>query len=96
MTGAEVMAAALADPDAKPLTPADCKRMQRIPRVKIMTPRARPHAAGVFRPVSDSARHAARLGADQTHITSGICEAVSPAKRARPCRARAEIFNETP
>ena len=36
MTEAEVMAAALADPDAKPLTPGDLKRMQRIPRAKII------------------------------------------------------------
>ena len=36
MTEAEVMAAALADPDAKPLTPADFKRMKRIPRAKII------------------------------------------------------------
>ena len=34
MTEAEVMAAALADPDAKPLTPDDFKRMKRIPRAK--------------------------------------------------------------
>ena len=33
---AEVMAAALADPDAKPLTPDDLKRMKRIPRAKII------------------------------------------------------------
>jgi putative transcriptional regulator len=36
MTEAEVMAAALADPDAKPLTPEDFKRMKRIPRAKII------------------------------------------------------------
>src|SRR5262249_9383011 len=36
MTEAEVMAAALADPDAKPLTPDDFKRMKRIPRAKII------------------------------------------------------------
>jgi putative transcriptional regulator len=36
MTDAEVMAAALADPDAKPLTPEDFKRMKRIPRAKII------------------------------------------------------------
>jgi putative transcriptional regulator len=36
MTEAEVMAAALADPDAKPLTPRDLKRMKRIPRAKII------------------------------------------------------------
>jgi putative transcriptional regulator len=36
MTEAEVMAAALADPDAKPLTPDDIKHMKRIPRAKII------------------------------------------------------------
>jgi putative transcriptional regulator len=36
MTEAEVMAAALADPDAKPLMPKDFKRMERIPRAKII------------------------------------------------------------
>jgi putative transcriptional regulator len=36
MTEAEVMAAALADPDARPPTPDDFKRMKRIPRVKII------------------------------------------------------------
>jgi putative transcriptional regulator len=36
MTEAEVMAAALADPDARPLTPDDIKRMKRIPRAKII------------------------------------------------------------
>ena len=39
MTEAEVLAAALADPDAKPLTPKDfkrMKRMKRIPRAKII------------------------------------------------------------
>jgi putative transcriptional regulator len=36
MTEAEVMAAALADPDAKPLTPEDFKRMKRVPGAKII------------------------------------------------------------
>ncbi len=36
MTEEEVMAAALSDPDAQPLTPDDFKRMRRTPRVKII------------------------------------------------------------
>ena len=36
MSEAEVLAAALSDPDAKPLTPADFKRMKRLPRAKII------------------------------------------------------------
>lgn len=36
MSEDEVMVAALADPDAQPLTPADFKRMRRIPRAKIV------------------------------------------------------------
>ena len=36
MTDDEVMAAALADPDGQPLTPADFKRMKRVPRAKII------------------------------------------------------------
>jgi putative transcriptional regulator len=36
MSEAEVMAAALADRDAKPLTREDLKRMKRIPRAKII------------------------------------------------------------
>src|SRR5207248_274529 len=36
MTDDEVMAAAISDPDAKPLTPEDFKRMKRIPRAKII------------------------------------------------------------
>jgi putative transcriptional regulator len=36
MTDEEVMAAALSDPDAQPLTEADMKRMKRTPRVKII------------------------------------------------------------
>ena len=32
----QVMAAALSDPDAQPMTPDDFKRMQRTPRVKII------------------------------------------------------------
>ena len=36
MTDAEVMAAALADPDAKPLTLQDLRRMKCIPRAKII------------------------------------------------------------
>src|SRR5437764_808984 len=36
MTDDEVMAAAMSDPDAKPLTPEDFKRMKRIPRAKII------------------------------------------------------------
>jgi len=36
MTEAEVMAAALADPDAKPLTRQDLRRMKRIPRAKFI------------------------------------------------------------
>ena len=31
-----MMAAALANPDAKPLTPKDFKRMKRVPRAKII------------------------------------------------------------
>ena len=36
MTEAEIHAAALADPDAQPLTAEDFKRMKRTPRVKII------------------------------------------------------------
>ena len=36
MSDDEVMAAALADPDAQPLTPEDYKRMRRVPRAKII------------------------------------------------------------
>jgi putative transcriptional regulator len=36
MSDDEVMAAALADPDAQPLTAEDFKRMRRIPRAKII------------------------------------------------------------
>jgi len=36
MTDDEVMAAALSDPDAQPLTPEDFKRMKRTPRAKII------------------------------------------------------------
>jgi putative transcriptional regulator len=36
MTGDEVMAAAVSDPDAQPLTPDDFKRMKRVPQVKII------------------------------------------------------------
>lgn len=36
MTDDEVLAAAVSDPDARPLTPADLKRMKRVPQVKII------------------------------------------------------------
>jgi putative transcriptional regulator len=36
MTERQVVAAALSDPDARPLTPADFKRMRRTPRAKII------------------------------------------------------------
>ncbi|HEY7551535.1 MAG TPA: helix-turn-helix domain-containing protein [Hyphomicrobiaceae bacterium] len=36
MSDEEVLAAALSDPDAQPLTPADFKRMKRTPRAKII------------------------------------------------------------
>jgi putative transcriptional regulator len=36
MTPAAVERAALADPDARPLTPADTKRMKRTPQAKII------------------------------------------------------------
>src|SRR5580704_6442289 len=36
MTDDEVMAAALSDPDAQPLTAEDFKRMKRVPQVKII------------------------------------------------------------
>lgn len=36
MTDEEVMAAALSDPDAQPLTDADMKRMKRVPQVKVI------------------------------------------------------------
>ncbi|MFZ1103037.1 MAG: helix-turn-helix domain-containing protein [Hyphomicrobiaceae bacterium] len=36
MSEKEVLAAALSDPDAQPLTPADFKRMKRTPRAKII------------------------------------------------------------
>ena len=36
MTEAERHAAAMADPDAQPLTPEDCKRMKRTPQVKVI------------------------------------------------------------
>lgn len=36
MTEAEVMAAALSDPDAQPMTPEDFKRAKRTPRIKVI------------------------------------------------------------
>jgi putative transcriptional regulator len=36
MTEDEVHAAALADPDAQPLTDADLARMKRVPRIKTL------------------------------------------------------------
>jgi putative transcriptional regulator len=36
MTPSAIESAALADPDALPLTPADLKRMRRTPRVKVI------------------------------------------------------------
>ena len=36
MTDEEVMAAALSDPDAQPLTPEQLARMRRVPRVKLL------------------------------------------------------------
>jgi putative transcriptional regulator len=36
MTDAEAMKAALSDRDAQPLTPADTKRMKRVPQVKVI------------------------------------------------------------
>jgi putative transcriptional regulator len=36
MTEEEVLAAALGDPDAQPLTDADMKRMKRTPQVKVI------------------------------------------------------------
>ena len=36
MTDDKVLAAALSDPDARPLTPADLARMKRVPQVKII------------------------------------------------------------
>jgi putative transcriptional regulator len=36
MTDEEVLAAALSDPDAQPLTEADMKRMRRTPQVKVI------------------------------------------------------------
>lgn len=36
MTDEEVLAAALSDPDAQPLTPEDFKRMKRVPRAKTL------------------------------------------------------------
>jgi len=36
MTDKEVLAAALDDPDAQPLTPCDFGRMRRVPRAKII------------------------------------------------------------
>ena len=36
MTDEEVLAAALSDPDAQPLTPQDFKRMKRTPRARII------------------------------------------------------------
>jgi putative transcriptional regulator len=36
MTDEEVLAAALSDPDAQPLTGADMKRMKRTPQVKVI------------------------------------------------------------
>ena len=36
MSDSEVLAAALSDPDAQPLTPEDLKRMRRTPRAKII------------------------------------------------------------
>jgi putative transcriptional regulator len=36
MTAEEVMAAALSDPDAQPMTPDDFKRMKHTPRAKLI------------------------------------------------------------
>jgi putative transcriptional regulator len=39
MTEEEVMAAALSDPDAQPLTPEQLAKMRRVSRVKVMRQR---------------------------------------------------------
>ena len=65
------MAAALADPDAKPLTPDDFKRMKRIPRAKIirralgLTQEAFPSGFG-FRSARCAIGSRARPSPDQT------------------------------
>ena len=62
MTDDEVMAAALSDPDAQPLTADDLKRMKRIPRAKIIR-RALGLTRRICRALFHSSRHLAGLGA---------------------------------
>jgi putative transcriptional regulator len=47
MTDEEVVAAALSDPDAQPLTPEQLAKMRRVPRVKVLRAASRNDAGGV-------------------------------------------------
>ena len=62
MSDEKVIEAALSDPDAQPLTPADAKRMRRAPQAKVIR-QALGVSRGICRAFWDSDRHAARLGA---------------------------------
>jgi hypothetical protein len=63
MTEEQRHAAALADPDAQPLSDADMDRTRPTPRLTDRSPRARSDAGAICGALSDPARNAARLGA---------------------------------
>ena len=83
MSEAQRHAAALADPDAQPLTDADMDRMKQTPRLKIIR-----RALGLTQeefatPVSNSARHAAGLGAGGSATGSNRARLSSRHRRRR-------------
>jgi DNA-binding transcriptional regulator YiaG len=84
MTEAEIHAAALADPDAQPLTPERLATMTRTPQVRVIR-----RALGLSQEefcgaVSHSARHVAGLGAGPQR-TGHRDTCLSSGDRTQPC-----------
>lgn len=61
MTEAEIVAAAVADPDARPMTPEELRSAKRVPRTKSLRG-PRPYTRRIRRALSHSARDFAGLG----------------------------------
>jgi hypothetical protein len=62
MTDTEVTAAAMADPDAQPITPEQLRTVRRVPRTKTLRRALALTPRGICGAISHPARHAARLG----------------------------------
>ena len=95
MTDEEVTAAAMSDPDARPMTPEQLRTARRVPRAKNTAPCPGPDTGRICGAVSHPARHSARLGTGTLRARPAVPRVSGrncPRPRRRETRSSRETF----